>query len=377
MTTHCYHTTATDHKIHLTIEGDSGPVLISIHGGGIINASRRDEHLPAPIKSVSTRLLKSHAHTEREAAAWSGTIIAVDYRLLHPSTGHDILEDMAALLAFLPTLPIAHDQLFFSGFSGGGYPLRLAAVLAAQEAQRPAPRFALRGWVSYFGMTGDMLLDYWLFPRGTSHRALDTSDIPAEQETLRAAVAHWLAPGAEEISDCPYMEGLEGRRADRGPLWEYWHATGTINDAISGEPGLSARLATLSYAERLAAIPAAHHAVFPQVYFADPKNAAHVPPLLLIHGDADDYVPYEESVTTLEALRAGRGRVELVTVPGADHGLQVEGELSQAAMDALAYAVEWMLSKLKLDALFYTHVNAYIYDRHPSLVACICQTTTV
>jgi hypothetical protein len=31
---------------------------------------------------------------------------------------------MAALLAFLPTLPIAHDQLFFSGFSGGGYPLR-------------------------------------------------------------------------------------------------------------------------------------------------------------------------------------------------------------------------------------------------------------
>jgi acetyl esterase/lipase len=347
MTTHCYHTTATGHKVHLTVEGDSGPVLITIHGGGIVNGSRRDEHLPAPIKGMSTRLLRSHAHTERETAAWPGTIIAVDYRLLHPSSGHAILEDMAALLAFLPTLPIAHDQLFFAGFSGGGYPLRLAAVLAAQEAQRPVPRFALRGWVSYFGMTGDTLLDYWLFPRGTSHRALDTSDIPAEQETLRAAVAHWLAPDAEEISDCPYTEGLEGRRADRGPLWEYWHATGTINDAISGESGLSARLAALPYAERLAAIPAAHHAVFPQVYFADPKNATHLPPLLMVHGDSDEAVPYAESLTTLKALQAGGGNVELVTVPGGNHNLEVNGEFPQATKDAYAYTVEWMLKQLK------------------------------
>jgi acetyl esterase/lipase len=247
---------------------------------------------------------------------------------------------MAALLAFLPTLPIAHDQLFFAGFSGGGYPLRLAAMLAAQEAQRPAPRFVLRGLLSFVGMGGNTLLDYWLFPRGTPLRALDMSNISAEHAALRASIAPWLGPGAPEISDCPYTEGLTGREPSRDPIWNYWHATGTINDAISGEAGLSARLAALPYAERLAAIPAQHHAVFPQVYFTDPKNAVHVPPLLLIHGDADDYVPYEESVTTLEALRAGGGRVELVTVPGADHGLQVEGELSQAAMDALPYAVE-------------------------------------
>jgi acetyl esterase/lipase len=194
-------------------------------------------------------------------------------------------------------------------------------------------------------MTGDTLLDYWLFPRGTSHRALDTSDIPAEQETLRAAVAHWLAPDAEEISDCPYTEGLEGRRADRGPLWEYWHAMGTINDAISGEAGLSARLAALPYTERLAAIPAAHHAVFPQVYFADPKNAAHLPPLL--HGDSDEAVPYAESLTTLKALQAGGGNVELVTVPGGNHNLEVNGEFPQATKDAYAYTVEWMLKQLK------------------------------
>jgi fermentation-respiration switch protein FrsA (DUF1100 family) len=143
------------------------------------------------------------------------------------------------------------------------------------------------------------------------------------------------------------MEGLEGRRADRGPLWEYWHAMGTINDAISGEAGLSARLAALPYTERLAAIPAAHHAVFPQVYFADPKNAAHLPPLLMVHGDSDEAVPYAESLTTLKALQAGGGNVELVTVPGGNHNLEVNGEFPQATKDAYAYTVEWMLKQLK------------------------------
>jgi hypothetical protein len=54
MTTYCYHTTATGHKVHLTVEGDRGPVLVSIHGGGIINGSRRDEHIPAPLKGPPT-----------------------------------------------------------------------------------------------------------------------------------------------------------------------------------------------------------------------------------------------------------------------------------------------------------------------------------
>jgi acetyl esterase/lipase len=54
---------------------------------------------------------------------------------------------------------------------------------------------------------------------------------------------------------------------------------------------------------------------------ASPVTHAHpaAPPVLLLHGDADDLVPAEHSVRMAEALRSAGAPVELELVPGAGH----------------------------------------------------------
>jgi acetyl esterase/lipase len=48
--------------------------------------------------------------------------------------------------------------------------------------------------------------------------------------------------------------------------------------------------------------------------------SAGAPPVLLIHGDADEAVPFEESVAMEKALRAAGVTAELLRVPGGKHG---------------------------------------------------------
>lgn len=55
---------------------------------------------------------------------------------------------------------------------------------------------------------------------------------------------------------------------------------------------------------------------------------AGAPPVLIVHGDADDVVPYAHSVRLAEALRDAGVRVELVTLPGGRHGFLTETELA-------------------------------------------------
>jgi acetyl esterase/lipase len=45
-----------------------------------------------------------------------------------------------------------------------------------------------------------------------------------------------------------------------------------------------------------------------------------LPPVLIVHGDHDEDVPYGQSVTLLERLRKARVDAELITVPGGQHG---------------------------------------------------------
>jgi acetyl esterase/lipase len=61
-----------------------------------------------------------------------------------------------------------------------------------------------------------------------------------------------------------------------------------------------------------------------QKVYRDASPIAHVsaasPPTLLVHGDADDTVPYEQSVALEAALRRANVPVKLVRVPGGAHG---------------------------------------------------------
>jgi dipeptidyl aminopeptidase/acylaminoacyl peptidase len=45
------------------------------------------------------------------------------------------------------------------------------------------------------------------------------------------------------------------------------------------------------------------------------------PPTLLIHGDKDTDVPYEESVMMAAELKKNKVEHRLITIPGGEHGL--------------------------------------------------------
>jgi acetyl esterase/lipase len=49
-----------------------------------------------------------------------------------------------------------------------------------------------------------------------------------------------------------------------------------------------------------------------------------LPPLLIIHGEADDAVPHQQSEQLAAGMRAAGGDVEFISVPNGKHGLTVE-----------------------------------------------------
>ncbi len=64
------------------------------------------------------------------------------------------------------------------------------------------------------------------------------------------------------------------------------------------------------------------------------------PPCLLIHGDADVLVPYEQSALMQAALRGVGVPVELLCIPGAGHGPDFPGPTHPP--DYLGAMVAWL-----------------------------------
>jgi acetyl esterase/lipase len=91
---------------------------------------------------------------ERTTAA-GFAFISADYRLLPPSTGHDVLEDVVDLFAFLARTPllgtmhIDGTRLATVGSSAGA----ICAFLAATHAN-PKPRAVL----SIYGLGGELIV---------------------------------------------------------------------------------------------------------------------------------------------------------------------------------------------------------------------------
>ena len=74
---------------------------------------------------------------------------------------------------------------------------------------------------------------------------------------------------------------------------------------------------------------------------ASPVNhvTADDPPFLLIHGDADEVVPYSQSEIMEAALKKARVAVSLIRVPGGGHGSAFQGATQK--VDWPGKAVEW------------------------------------
>ncbi len=252
-----------------------------------------------------------------------------------------MVEDIAALFSWLASdaLPAALPsgmtpdvhRIAVMGFSAGGYLVRLAGMHAAAESRTPSPRFTVRALVSYFGMGGDFLDDKWVV-------AQQPAD---EQARLWKLVKHMYLhdedrPRKEE-SDRPYTEGLEGYDEAKPTehVWNYWLATGSFLDVLTGRKGLGATVGAVPHDRRLAALPADLAGVIPQLWLADAENVRSLAPMFLIHGTSDEAVPYGESVLTDKQLRAAGATPTFVSVPGANHDLRLP-ETSEVAEDTPA-----------------------------------------
>lgn len=86
--------------------------------------------------------------------------------------------------------------------------------------------------------------------------------------------------------------------------------------------------------------------------FRDAAPVTHVtaddPPFLLIHGDADRTVPFNQSEFMEAALKKAAVTVKLVRVPGGDHGSDFPGNTEK--MDWPGTTLEWFETHLKTKA---------------------------
>jgi pimeloyl-ACP methyl ester carboxylesterase len=264
-------------------------------------------------------------------------LVQPGYRLLIPTNGHDIIQDVRnfydylASPAYTQTLPenVRPDlgKIVVAGFSGGGYVSRLAAIELIESVKKGRRKgIECTGMVSYFGMGGDVFQPDW------AENKNEKSDPMDEVEHLYKR---------KEISDSPYTPGLKGweNRVDRDMIWDWFRSNGVFVDVLAGTRGTALRdawaktnsgsgsVSRMDIVRQI--VPEEHHPVIPQIWFETPSNASSFPPSIYVHGTADDKVPYAESVLTVEQLRkAGKGseEVEFVTIDGVDHDLKVPGE---------------------------------------------------
>jgi acetyl esterase/lipase len=240
------------------------PVLVWIHGGALILGSR---------SSVPQDLL--------DLCRNEGFIlVSLDYRLAPETKLPAIIADLEDAFRWLrergPALFHADpNRVVVAGGSAGGY-----LTLMAGCRVRPRPR----ALVAYWGY-GDMDGDWYTKP---SEYYRGQAPLVTREQAYRA-VGEGVPTGAEG----------QGRR---GRFYLYLRQNGLWTRAVTGFDPASDRTQLDAYCP-VRSLP------------------VDFPPVLLIHGTADKDVPYELSAAMDRELTRRRLSHELITVPGAGHGL--------------------------------------------------------
>jgi acetyl esterase/lipase len=271
-----------------SVEAGLRPVVVWIHGGGMINGHR--EGLFAPIQS---RLLAAGA-----------IVVSIDYRLGPETKMAEYLTDIDDAFRWVRA---EGPKLF------GGDPARVAVFggsaggyLSMVAGYRVEPR--VRAIVSLWGY-GD-LVGPWVGPS------------PHD----RHAKLPFTAEQAAQLAGGPPVADSRERKGDGGAFYQYVRRTGTWMNALSG-------IDPKAEPQKLAP-------------FMPTKNVtSQYPPTLLIHGEADTDVPFEQS--ELMAAEFKRHGVEhrLIAFPGGEHGLP---GVERAKLDeAYGAAAEFLLKHLQ------------------------------
>ncbi|OPZ29815.1 MAG: Carboxylesterase NlhH [Lentisphaerae bacterium ADurb.BinA184] len=238
------------------------PVIVYLHGGCLIYGSRKGIH------PVQCELYRRAGYA----------VVSIDYRLAPESKLPDIVQDLDDAFRWVhdagPGLcGVDPRRLAVVGHSAGGY---LALLAGCRVVPRP------RAIVAFYGY-GDIVGDWYSRPDPFYCR----QGLVSEEESGRGTAG----PAVSE----PY----EGRGKDR--FYLYCRQRGLWPLEVGGRD------------------PAQDPGFF--VPYCPLRNvAADYPPTLLLHGDRDSDVPYEQSVLMARELARMQVPHELVTLPGKEHG---------------------------------------------------------
>ncbi|KAF9562498.1 alpha/beta-hydrolase [Agrocybe pediades] len=287
------------------------PIIVYIHGGALTLGNRQD-FFPTWLKD---RVLAS-----------GYAFVSIDYRLLIPITGKEVVEDIQDAFTFVSTheLPgegytfkLDGDRIGVAGHSAGG----LAAVLATIHST-PRPKVL----VDVYGMGGNFFTGFHLNIK------------PGEVSMMNQTIPH-LEPAEFAGFTYPYVKGLPPvvtefpvgdfmaedpaqRKDPRANIYNFHFQRGNYLDYYTGlhEPSLSAALRSVLSKENPTledfkrVIPKDKQSLFPQL-----SIDANWPPTLLMHGTIDDAVLIDESRNLRDIIKATGTPVELIEVEGVQH----------------------------------------------------------
>lgn len=240
--------------VHGAAPGDLRPAVVWIHGGALLFGHRRE-------------LLELEEQLSRYLDR--GYVVAsIDYRLAPATPLDEIQRDVADAHAWLrregPGLGIDPDRIGVVGHSAGAY---LALSLGHLASPRP------RAVISFYGYGR---LGWYAEPAYLEEDAVDPAD-----------------PDLAAVRGGPPVANSSLDELDRrGKLYVHCRQTGSWVEEVAGlDPADAAALAALE--------PLRH-------------VDADYPPAMLLHGEADDDVPFDEAEAMFDALDAAGVPFELV-----------------------------------------------------------------
>lgn len=277
--------------VHRAADAKVRPVVVWIHGGALIVGSRT---------SVPKNLLEL-CRTEGFA------LVSIDYRLAPEVKLPAIIGDVQAAFRWLredgpKLLHIDPERIVVTGGSAGGYLTLMTGICV-----EPRPR----ALVAYWGY-GDVDGDWYTKPSEHYRKAVPLISKEEAYQAVRGKVLTGTEGGAEQKA--------------RGRFYLYLRQNGLWTKEVTGVD------------------PAKEPSKLDR-YCPVRNVSAKYPPTMLVHGTVDTDVPYELSAAMAKELARHKVPHELVTVPGAGHGLA--GGDKKLVREAHEKALAFIRAKLR------------------------------